>query len=403
MPREIEIQLLGGFSITADGAAHDNLPSKSRRGVSLMTYLILQRGKAVAIQRLARELWGARRSDNPENALKTLISRLRSLLNSISEGLGGAIQSEQGAYRWQNLPGVQVDVLEFIELAEELKKPVPEAVRWEKSRRVLALYQGDLFQNGDMVNGSMQASWLHKSYLETVYAYVEMLKERDEYNEIARVCDIALKHDELDEFLHIERMRAMVGLNRADEARQEYRLVSHRSRELLDAEPSDTLRESYQQLATASAELQFNLDAISNELMERDSQRSGPFFCDYSAFREIYNIQYRNLERLGSTMFLGVIMVAGQGRELSDIARESAMAGIQEILRNNLRKGDIVTRFSPVIYAMLLPTVDYGTGGMVMERIEHLFYQEYPGGSVTIQHRICPLGGRPAGNFKQIS
>ena len=312
MQREIEIQLLGGFAITVDGRVHDTLPTKSRRGVSLMTYLILQRGKAVAIQRLARELWGSRRSDNPENALKTLISRLRSLLNAMADGLGSAIQSEQGAYRWKNLPGVKVDVLEFIELAEELKQDVPEAVRWEKSRRALALYQGDLFQNGDMVNGSMQVSWLHKSYLETVYAYVEMLKERD-------------------------------------------------------------------------------------------SQRSGPFFCDYSAFREIYNIQYRNLERLGSTMFLGVIMVAGQGRELSDIARESAMAGIQEILRRNLRKGDIVTRFSPVIYAMLLPTVDYGTGGMVMERIEHLFYQEYPGGSVTIQHRISPLGGRPAGNFKQIS
>ena len=135
MPREIEIQLLGGFAITVDGRVHDTLPTKSRRGVSLMTYLILQRGKAVAIQRLARELWGSRRSDNPENALKTLISRLRSLLNAMADGLGSAIQSEQGAYRWKNLPGVKVDVLEFIELAEELKQDVPEAVRWEKSRR----------------------------------------------------------------------------------------------------------------------------------------------------------------------------------------------------------------------------------------------------------------------------
>ncbi len=163
MSHQIEIQLLGGFSIAVDGKNYDNLPVKSRRGVSLLTYLILQRGKPVAIQRLARELWGARRSDNPENALKTLISRLRALLNGVSPGLGGAIQSEQGAYRWESLPGVQVDVLEFLELAEELKKPVPEAVRWEKSRRVLALYQGDLFQNGDMVNGSMQSSWLHKA------------------------------------------------------------------------------------------------------------------------------------------------------------------------------------------------------------------------------------------------
>ena len=110
MPRNIEIQLLGGFSITVDGTLHDNLPTKSRRGVSLLTYLILQRGKAVSVQRLSRELWGSRRSENPENALKTLISRLRTLLNGVSGGLGSAIQSEQGGYRWENLPGVRVDV-----------------------------------------------------------------------------------------------------------------------------------------------------------------------------------------------------------------------------------------------------------------------------------------------------
>ena len=103
----------------------------------------------------------------------------------------------------------------------------------------------------------------------------------------------------------------------------------------------------------------------------------------------------RNLERLGSTMFLGVIMVDSteeDGNEFADVRRESAMAGLQEIMRLHLRKGDIVTRFSPSIYAMLLPTVNYATGSMVMERMEQLFYEEYPSRKVAIYHRISPLG-----------
>ena len=100
----------------------------------------------------------------------------------------------------------------------------------------------------------------------------------------------------------------------------------------------------------------------------------------------------RNLERLGSTMFLGVMMVTGENGELTSVSRESAMAALMEILRNNLRKGDIVTRLDADLVAMLLPTVNYSTGSMVMGRIEKLFGKEYPRGGVTLQYRVNPLG-----------
>lgn len=391
--KNVGIQLLGEFVISVSGEQKDNLAVKSRKGISLMTYLVLQRGKAVSSQRLIRELWGSKHNESPENALKTMVSRLRALLNSVSPGLGNCIQSEQGAYRWEGLPYVHVDVMDFMDLVQELKKPLSDEERRENFRRIAALYQGDLFQTGDMINGAMHASWMHREYLEAMYAYVNLLKEREEYNEIVRVCEQALRIDELDEFLRIELMRAMVSLNRARDAADEYRRVTALSRRYLDADPSEDFQQRYRQLAKAGSALQFNLDAIRNELIERDSTRRGPFFCDYQAFKEIYNIQMRNLERLGSTMFLGVIMVGDPGDEdISSVQRESAMAGLQEILRRNLRKGDIVTRFAPAIFALLLPTVNYSTGGMVMERMEEMFYAEYPNRSVALHYRISPLG-----------
>lgn len=392
MSQQIVIQLLGACAITVGDQVMENLAAKSRKGVSLMEYLILQRGKPVSSQRLIRELWAGKRNDSPESALKTMVSRLRALLNDVCPGLGGCIVSEQGAYAWQSLPFVQVDVLEFMDTLDALRREQTEDMRRHHYRRLMALYHGDLFQTGDMVNGPMQVSWLHKEYLEAVYAYVELLKQTEEYNEICEVCTRALRIDDLDEHVHIELMRAMVNLNRSAEAMAEYRRVTKLSRQYLDAEPSEDMQDCYRQLSEAGKTLKFNLDAIRNELAERERDRSGPFFCDYQAFKEIYNIQMRNLERLGSTMFLGVVMVGNPENEISPVSRESAMAGLQEILRRNLRKGDIVTRFSPAIFAMLLPTVNYATGGMVMERIEHLFYQEYPSDSVPIHHRISPLG-----------
>ena len=408
MTQRIEIQLLGGFDIRLmdeAGRQTDSLEIKSRKGISLITYLVLQNGKPVSTQRMVRELWASKRNMNSAGSLKTTISRLRATLNEAAPGLGGCIRSEGGGYRWNNNPQVQVDVIELMALIRELKELLPEEERQKKFRRVQELYRGDLYQTGDMVNGEMQSSWLHHEYLDTMYAYVSFLKEAEEYNEIVAVCQRALEIDPLDEFLRIELMRAMVCLNRLGDAQAEYRRVVTLNKNLLDAEPSEDLQSCYKELSVAARTLQFNLDSIRNELLEREDERQGPFFCEYASFKEIYNIQMRNLERLGSTMFLGVIMVVNPedgSDNISSITRESAMAGLQEIMRNHLRKGDIVTRFAPTIYAMLLPTVNYSTGSMVMERIEQLFYEEYSNRKIALHHRISPLGGGNRG-MKKIS
>ena len=74
-------------------------------------------------------------STMPESALKTLVSRTRSMLNEISRGLGGCIVSETGGYRWESLPGVSVDVLIIIDILERLdKKPGEEERRAEEER-----------------------------------------------------------------------------------------------------------------------------------------------------------------------------------------------------------------------------------------------------------------------------
>ncbi|MFQ9447252.1 MAG: hypothetical protein ACLR4A_07810 [Christensenellales bacterium] len=115
-------------------------------------------------------------------------------------------------------------------------------------------------------------------------------------------------------------------------------------------------------------------------------------------FKEIFNLQIRNIERLDSTMFLAVIMVSKiNGEQMGSIKQENVMHGLMEILRTNLRKGDVITHFSPTMVAMLLPTVDYSTGDSVMERLKQKFYQAYPNSNVLFSYRIAPLTAQMAG------
>ena len=397
MQQNVQIRLLGDFDVLVNGVRQNNLAARSRKGVSLMEYLILQRGRAVPVQRLIRELWSGSRYEGPESALKTMVSRFRALLNTISPGLGGCIVSEQGAYRWISGNNVHVDVLDMLELLESVHADSTREERIECYRRVLDLYQGDLYQTGDICNGAMQVNWLHREYLHAVYAWIELLKETDEYEEICYICRKAVQVDELDEQLHIEMMRAMVQMNYTAEAINEYKRVAHMTVQEQEAGSAKNLDADCRSLMDSGDIISQKLDEIREELLDENTQQAGPFFCGYDGFKEFYSIQRRTMERLGTTVFLGIIMIANRDETISSVTRESAMAALCEIIRNNLRKGDIVTRVAPSVFAMLLPTVSYTTCTMVMERIEALFYEEYPNKSIILSFRVTPLGGAIAG------
>ena len=392
MEHSVRFQMLGNYLIFIDEQHMENVISKTRKGSALMSFLILYRGRPVPNQRLLRELWPSTTVTNPENALKTLVSRLRAILNQMAEGLGKCIVSDRGAYHWEQQENVRVDVLELMDCFDALTRERDLFARRELYQRVIKLYKGDLYQTGDLEEEPAYAEQLHRKYLDSVYDYVDLLRQNEEYEEISSVCRTALAVDSFDERLHIELMKAMVNQNRVSDAMEQYHHAANLSYRYLGAEPSETMKAFYRQLNQSRRSLKFNLDAIRSEL-RKSSSESGAFVCDYTMFKEIYNLQMRNLERLGTSMFLGVIMIGDSDDAHVDyIRQDNIMSALIEILKENLRKGDIITHFAPNIVALLLPTVNYDTGSQVIERVRELFYKRFPNSNIPFHHRLGMLG-----------
>ena len=389
----IRIQMMNTFTIYINEIQADHMVNKSRKGVALMQYLILNREQPVPNQRLLAALWSEEKSANPENALKTLVSRLRALLNQLSPGLGQAIVADRNAYHWQLLPGMSVDVYEIEDIFAALSGHNGD-IAWHKEQyaRLMKLYSGDLLQNGEPAEWALaRATALHNQYMAAVYSYIDALKDEENHKEIVNVCRAALDVDNFDDRLHMELMTALIRTNRTSEALVQYKHVIHLHYRYLGIQPSDDMQEFYKQIVHAGKTLEFNLESIRNELRESGEQR-GAFVCEYAVFKEIFNLQMRNLERLGSTMFLAVIMVSAlNGQAMEPIKQDNIMSGLLEILKQNLRKGDTITHFSPTIFALLLPSVNYTTGNMVMERVKRLFYRKYPNSNVAFNYRVGPL------------
>ena len=392
MGETVRITMMGDFLIYIDEERVENPVSKSRKGTALVEYLVLHRGRPVPNQQLLHALWPEHSVTNPENALKTVVSRMRMLMNQMSDGLGNCIISDRGAYHWQSLPGMRIDVLELMDLFDAMAvRRDPDELR-AMYERVMALYTGDLYQTGDLIGDQGYIQQLHTQYLSAVYAYIELLRKEEKFEEICAVCRTALEVDSFDDRLHIELMKAMIGMNRSSDALVEYRHATNLSYRYLGAAPSKDMSAFYQEMTHSPQTLESNLDAIRDEL-EHSPMERGAFLCDYEMFKAIYNLEMRNLERLGTTMFLGIIMIGEPDDTSYDSIRQDGIVnGLVEILRENLRKGDIITRFSPNVIALLLPTVNYHTGSLVMERIRRLFYTRYPNSNIPFHYRLGILG-----------
>ncbi|MDO4483070.1 MAG: hypothetical protein Q4C54_01155 [Clostridia bacterium] len=123
-------------------------------------------------------------------------------------------------------------------------------------------------------------------------------------------------------------------------------------------------------------------------------------------FKEIYNLQMRNLERLGSSMFLALLMVVptDNSQTIAPLMLNEVMSGLAAVLKSSLRKGDTITQFSATQFAMLLPTINYDSGRMVMERLKSKFYARFPSSNFILTYRLGPLtsSGTPDGGSKDI-
>lgn len=393
MSNTIHIQLMDTFAMYVNGNKVEQLLEKSRKGVALMQFLILRKGQNVPTYRLMETLWAESESTNPESALKTLVSRMRGMLNQVAPDLGKCIVADHGAYRWESGEDVIIDLYELENLLADSKHlNGTDEERIKVYEQILHLYKGDLLQHSE------QAGWvvargtaLHNSFLAAMYAYVDLLKRQERHDEVAGVCRRALDIDNFDDRLHMDLMAALIKTDRNNEAMVQYKHVMHLYYNVLGVRPGDDMQEFYKQIVSCGKTLEFNLEAIRDELRERNESR-GAFICEYVVFKEIFNLQMRNLERLGSTMFLGVIMVSTlDGRAMEPMKQDNMVQGLLEILKTNLRKGDTVAHFNPTIVALLLPMVNYNTGHIVMERIKKIFYRKYPNSNVAFNYRIGPL------------
>lgn len=386
----IHIRLLGGFHVDVDGHSADSILSKSPKGILLMQYLMLHQGESVPARRLMEIMWPNDTSASPEGALKTLISRLRTILTQVSPVLASCLATARGGYRWETQSGVTVDLDEFEKMAARID-PVEELTSDARHqfRSALQMFAGELLQDQEVPAwASHRADKVRLTYLTMVEKYLHLLEQEGDVQEMISVCRTALDAQPFNDGLHLRLTEALMSARRDQEALRQYQHASNLTGGLNRENYAENVREYYAQLMRSEQTINDTLDELYNGLIS-DVDTAGALVCDSHIFREMYHLQKRCLERLGANILLGVVMVAGLEDEPLQLDR--TMNGLIDVMRSNLRRGDTVTRQNVNQIAMLLPMASEMQGQMIMERIKRGFYQQFPNSDCRLACRFALL------------
>ncbi len=390
----IRLRLLGSFHVDVDGRPMTDVLAHSPKGIQLMQYLILNRSCMETTQALTRAMWPDSDAVRPESALKTLISRLRTLLAQVDPALGACLKTVRGGYMWETQPNVSVDVEEFLALAEELhgRIDVENDLQARSFRRMMWLYSGRLLRDQEQPEWMQKrADALHNLYLNVVEEALQKLQDAGRTQQMVSICREALDADPLSSTLNMRLMDALVHSGRESEALQQYQYASELHAAADD--PTQALDEYYSRMLQSGRNLQQSLESLKTELLQ-GVDTPGALVCDRVVFGELFRLEQRSLERTESTITLGVAMLSGL--EKSPWQLDAAMTGLINVMVARLRRGDVITRLNATQVAFLLPHATEADASTVADRLKRSFYLQFPAGcTLTFAFTAVSVGNGP--------
>ena len=394
MENQLQINMLGGFALEYNGNVIDYQKSRSHKLWLILEYLITFRDKEITQNELIELLWGDEFTENPANTLKTLLHRVRNMLDELHFVPGKEmIMYNKGIYAWNTKLDFVIDTDQFVSLCAlgDEETDVQQKITYYLS--ALEYYKGDFLPKSAMEPWVIPIhTYYHSEYLRVVHACVDLLKEQDRPYDVITVCQQAVSIDPYEESLHYELMKAMLVTGAQQAALTHYEYVIDLFYSEFGINLSDELTDLYKEIIKTTNGVEVDLSVIRDSLQEEEG-RGGAFYCEYSLFKEIYHLECRAASRNGQSIYLCLMSVTDGNNQMVENKKHqnAAMGQLRNAIQYSLRRGDVFTRYSVSQYLILLPTISMENCEMVLKRILHNFRINNPHTKVTVTYKMQPL------------
>ena len=402
MQPDLNIVMLGEFTLSSVQAEVSEQMNHSRKLWSILAFLLLNRDHPMNHEELTKALWEETKSKNPVNALKTQLYRVREMLQPITPPDQELIGTGKGHYYWNSELSIKIDVEEFeelIQLAFLRKTKREESV--ELLEKAVALYQGDFLPRIQLPWTDEKRSELREKLLNAALYLASYYESIGNHERIVSLCKQTLEYHPLNEDLNTFYIRGLLHLGQHQEALVYYEKVNDRYISEKGEYPGDRLRNLYGDIMQLQQQIETDLSAIQQKLNMQDPG-SGAFVCDYSFFREAYCLELRRAERSKQSIYIALITVTANKKVASTVDSDRlalVMKRLLVVLKENLRRGDVISQYSASQYVLLLPTSAYENssayenGILVLNRILSIYYKRNRRNDVILHCKLQPIKG----------
>ena len=303
------------------------------------------------------------------------------------------IVSGKNTYYWNKNLKYEFD----FEIFEELyKKTFDESFTKEESLKAaleaFKLYKGEFLPKLNLEQWVIPLNTYYKKcYLDLIDYIIKSMNEMHNYKEIINICKSAVKIEKYNENLYKELIIAYINMNCYNEARNIYKDVCNIFYNKFGIELSDKFKQLYIKIMENDRKIQMEINEIANELVD-DELNQNVFLCEYEVFKSIYNLQRRTINRSGRSAFLVLLTLTDNNFEvLSNKYISAEMDRLLEIIARSIRRSDIITRYSPTQYLLMLLTPQYEFAVNVIERVIKAYNKDCPKNKVKISYSLHPI------------
>ena len=299
---------------------------------------------------------------------------------------------QNGTYVWDASLPMELDIDRFEALCNQAAGEPDSGRRLALYREALALYRGDFLPKLSMEPWVMPLNtYYHRLYMEAVHHALTLLEEAGDWQQASVLCARALQLEPYSEELYQHRMQCCLAQEDRAAALQIYEQLSEMLFSNFGVMPSDLSRELYRRASSTGSGNVVPVDSLREQLKEINAAR-GAMVCEYDFFRLRYQVQARAIARSGDSVHIALFSVRGiGGKELSRRSLGTAVDNLQQLVCDNLRQGDVVTRCSASQLIIMLPQANYENSCLVCQRLLRAFGRQYPHSPVSIHYSVQPL------------
>lgn len=375
----LKVRMLGEFSLCFGDRIISDAGNRSKKVWNLLAYLIYNRERSISQQKLIDLLWGEdAASTNPENAMRITLYRVRTMLDQLWDGAGRElIIRREGGYGWNSAIEMELDCDRFLRLVQ--------SSAGDEERRLQDMLDGLKLYQGAFLSRQASEMWVipvsthyQAQYLAATLEAAGLLSIRGRHEEAAQICRNATATEPYHEPLYQHLMQALAAMGDVRGAVAVYERLNKRLVDDFGIQPSEETRTVYRNATQAPKDRPMPVEEVLEDLHEPDSQ-AGAMQCDYDYFKVLCFAESRAMERNGNTTHIALLSISGGGEGLQKaglVGQTMDRLGAQ--LRQNLRRGDVISRCSASQYIVMLPKANYENSCMVCRRVIAAFQQKHP-------------------------